>query len=430
MLVLLACVPADLAAQTCNLEHADNMVTIAGGAVIYLSRPTFDCGNGTTIAADSGVYVKSVGRIDFMGRVRFNEPDRSLTAQNAQYVGREHRLMAQQNVVLTDRASGTILRSPTLDYFQKSASNPDPRIEVYSGRPHATLVRKRADASGVDTTNVDSDRMQIIAEKMFRGWGSVDVKRGKLTSRSNYAEFDQDGNFMRLYGQANIVSDTFKVTADSIDADLVNGDTFKELRARINARIDSKSATVEAPIVRVTFDKGEVQRLIALGGAKAKDPKAQQAKSVSQDFTLIADSIDVKSPGQKLESVIAVGHAAGERKPDTLDAKLPATINRDWVRGDTVQAFFTDTKPDTARVLQRIVANGSPASSTYRLRQKVKDSQSDSTEMSVNYLTAHHIDVVMKNGAVDVVRAQGDIHGIYLQKPPKAQPAKGAGTGK
>lgn len=421
LLLIVFALPMTLRAQrqSCDLGNSRQAYSVASGSVIYLSGPVFVCDNGTRITADSGVYVQSTGRVDFMGNVRFTEAERSLTSQYAQYIGRERRLMAQQNVVLSDKVSGTMLRAISLDYYQKSPSNADSRIEVYSGRPHATVIKQRKGSNAVDTTNVDADRIQIVAEKTFRGWGGVDVNRGKLKSRSAYAEFDQDGNYMRLYGRATVQSDSFKVTADSIDADLVNGDTFRELRARIDARIESNNVDVAAPVARVSFNEGLVERLIAMGGAILKKPALAQARIVSPDFILVADSIDAMSPGQKLESMIAVGDAAFERTPDSLDAKLPGAIARDWVRGDTVQAFFATLNPDTARVLERIVAKGAPAKSAYRLKEKPKNSKTDAIEVSVNYLTALMIDVVLKDGAVDVVHAEGDIHGVYLQKPPK-----------
>jgi hypothetical protein len=119
--------------------------------------------------------------------------------------------------------------------------------------------------------------------------------------------------------------------------------------------------------------------------------------------------------------VFAVGRARGERWGDTLqDRALPELIRNDWVQGDTIRAYFAeapDTMADTTRVLERIVALGAPASSTYRLREQ----QGDRVEVSVNYLTAKMLDVTFKDGAVHKVLAEGEIRGIYLQPPARAQ---------
>jgi hypothetical protein len=428
VLLLLALVAprAHAQGQSCDLGDSRQLYSVGGGVVVYVGGPVFRCANGTTIIADSAIYVQSTGRVDFIRNVRFNEAERSLTSQYAQYIGRERRLMAQQDVVLTNKSDGTTLTALSLDYLQKGPTNPEARVDVHSGRPRATMYRKRADnAALIDTTIVDADRMQIVGENVFRGWGSVDIRRGGTKSRSGYAEFDQNGSYMKLYLGAVVESDTMKLVADSIDADLVNSNEFKEIRARHNAKLEGKDVDVTAPWLRIVFDSGTVARMVAVGG-KRFGPEAPQATSNSEAFSLIADSIDAKTPKQKIDQVIAVGAAYGEQTPDSLDKDLPAVIAKDWVRGDTVQAYFTaaDTAAtaarDTARVLSRLVAVGSPAASTYRQRQIVNDS----TEISVNYLTARKIDVMFKAGEVDRVRAEGDIKGLYLQPPKKTETAQ------
>lgn len=417
LLLLLLPATARAQRQNCDLLGSGQLYSVGGGEVVYVGRPVFTCESGMRITADSAIVVKTTSRADFIGNVHFTENDRSLTSQYAQYLGTERKLQAQGNVVLTDRRDGSILRAPTLDYFQQTAANKEARIEIYSGRPHATLMRKRTNSNAVDTTNVDSDRMQLIGQNTFRGWGSVKVVRGKLNTQSGFAEFVQDSNRMKLTGQAVVISDTVTLKADTIDGTTVNGDQFKEMYARVNASLDTKNVKVQSPSLRVSFDKGNVTRLVAVGGQRT-GPTAPQAKAQSEGFTLTADSIDARTPNQKLDTVAAVGGALAQRTVDSLDAKLPDLIKRDWVRGDTVRASFEDA--DTARVLKRIIARGAPASSTYRMREKDK-SNPKNTKLSVNYITAKLIDVRFKKGDVEKVRAEGDIKGMYLQPPSKGQ---------
>lgn len=411
--------------QSCDIANSRQIYSVAGGAVIYLGGPVFACPNGTRILADSAVYVRSTGRIDFMGNVRFNELRRSLTSQYAQYLaGNERKLMAQGSVVLTDKDNGTTLRAQSIDYLQETPTR-QARIDALSGRPVATIIRRKTPGGNltagqpVDTTRVESDQLTIFGEQSFRGRGNVNVYRGKMTSNSSYAEFDQTKNYMKLTGGAVVRTDTFTLSGDTIEANTTEADEFKDLRARVATKLKSNDIDVEAPGLNVTFTEGAVTRVVAIGGARLGG--AAQARATSQDFVLIADSIDAVTPGQKLETVVAVGKAFGERRPDSLDAKLPDLVATDWVRGDTVRAFFVDAvpapgrvRPDTAgRVVDRIVAAGAPASSTYRLREN----RNGQSEVSVNYLTARTIDVVMKNGSVDRVNAAGDIRGVYLQPP-------------
>jgi lipopolysaccharide export system protein LptA len=407
--------------QTCDLAGSRQTNYVDQGAIIYAGGPVFTCSGGSRILADSAIYVQATGRVDFIGNVRFNDAERTLNADNAQYLPRERRVMAQGNVVLTSKLDGSTLRAPLMDYYQKSDTYPEERIDVPAGRPRATMIRQRANAVQRDTTIVDADRMQIIGERLFRGWGNVQSRRGKLTSVSNYAEFDEQQNRMRLTGQASVQSDTFRLRADSIEAVLADGDQFKELHAYREVILDSEQVDLTAPVVRLSFADGEVERIISLGGSRVR-PGAPLARAVSPDFVLVADSIDALSPKQKLQRVIAIGRARGERTADSIaDRNLPALIRNDWVQGDTVLAYFGARKDtattDSSRVLERIVAMGSPASSTYRMREQV----GDSVELSVNYLTAKKLDVTFKDGAVQKVAAEGEIRGLYLQPPARAQ---------
>ena len=422
-LVLLIAMPQLLAAQSqdCDLAGSRQLYSVANGDVIYVGGPVFVCTSGSRILADSAIIMQTIGRTEFMGNVRFNDPDRSLTAQNAQYLPRERKIMAQINVVLTNKKDGSTLTATSLDYYQPSNAYPGGRIDVLSGRPRGKMIRQRRDSNVRDTTFIDSDRMQIIGENTFRGWGNVNTRRGTLTSTSQFAEFDEPNNRMRLTGKAVVQSDTFKLRADSIDAVLIDGDEFKELHAFREVILESEDVDLTAPVLHLTFEKGEVERLVAIGGAKTGGQP--QPRAISPDFVLTADSIEALSPNQKLERVNAVGKAHGERWADTIaDRDLPQLIRNDWVRGDTIRASFKDgTAKDTTRVLERVIATGKPASSTYRLREQV----GDTVEVSVNYITAKKLDVVFKEGEVQNVKAEGEIRGLYLQPPRRAEATTG-----
>ncbi len=424
---------AGFAQNSCELVESRQLYSVSSGTVIYVGAPNFLCQNGSRILADSAIILQQAGRADFIGHVRFSDNDRTLTAEQAQYVSADRRVMAQINVVLTNKRDGSMLRANSLDYFQPSPTYPEGRIDVHSGRPRGTIIRQRANTAVRDTTVIDSDRMQIIGEQTFRGWGNVQTHRGAMTTNSQFAEFNEAANRMVLSGGAVVQSDTFRLRADSIDAVVVNGDEFRELHAFREVMLESEGVDLTAPIVRLFFTEGKVERLVALGGSKVRED-APQARSVSPDFVLTADSIDAMSPQQKLERVFAVGRARGERFGDSaVDNTLPELIRNDWVQGDTVRAYFTERTPgaaplgqarpvaaagpDSTRVLERIAATGNPASSTYRLREEV----GDSVEVSVNYLTAKKLDVIFKEGAVHKVVAEGAIRGLYLQPPARAQ---------
>jgi hypothetical protein len=146
---------------------------------------------------------------------------------------------------------------------------------------------------------------------------------------------------------------------------------------------------------------------------------------VTPDFKLVADSIDALAPAQKLQEVHAIGLAYAERAADSLDVNLPDLIKRDWLRGDTVRAYFVEA-PDSVkarraktdstnfdRVLERMIASGGerPATAIFRVR----DEQDPTKQVQVNYLAARKITSFFKDGAVYDVNAEGEIKGMYLQ---------------
>lgn len=176
-----------------------------------------------------------------------------------------------------------------------------------------------------------------------------------------------------------------------------------------------------------------------------------QPRATSTEFWLMADSIDAIAPGQRLERVIAVGNAYGERTADSLAVELPEVIARDWLRGDTITGYFAtvavadstaeasasresvepavasaageeDTSPSDSTqmrtVLERLVAVGPEgrAQSLYRIREK-----DDPADPSVNFLVANRIVLLMQNGEVSRVEAEGPIKGWHLQPEQKSR---------
>ena len=151
-----------------------------------------------------------------------------------------------------------------------------------------------------------------------------------------------------------------------------------------------------------------------------------------------ADSIDVVAPAQQIREAVAIGSAYGERvTPDSLRKYLPeaspdaaALIANDWMRGDTVRAFFMAnpakaTDPGASdRIMERLFASGTPAQSMYRMR----DEGNPSLKLSINYLVASQIEVTFHEGAASLLRASGDAKGVYLQPEEAARRTRAGGA--
>lgn len=373
-----------------------NELQYLGGGVVL------NCEAGTRIRSDSVMITRAGGYADFIGNVSFTDTAKTLTAATARYYTRNRHLAAQGGsgrVVLTDLATGSLIVSPTLDYFQD-----DDRIQIYSGRPVATLFRTPADQRQPgDTTEVVADAMTIRGQQIFEGEGNVVIERADVVATAQRrAFFDEGGGILRLVGGARMEGD-YTLTGDSIlayterapavadsqggadrrlpgrlppppDTALLVADTagldlarppvddpdaapadpndFREIVALGTATLTSAEMTAEGARIRVLFAAGEVERLVVLApgpeeGVAAPAPPGEtgarpRAVARSATFTMEADSIDALAPGQVVDQVLAVGTARGVMR-DTVAADLegvPEIARDNWIEGDTIRAFF------------------------------------------------------------------------------------------
>lgn len=504
----LALVPAALRAQQkCDVAQAGgktqifgqgtpNQATYMGGGV------TITCPDGRLIRADSMVMLEAGDQRLLYGHASYSDKEKTLTADEIDYLGAQHHMFAKFGassplVTLVDKINGAVIRGQFMDYYPAQGTQ-ESKTTIYSGagaaRPHAVLHGKsqkgpaqRDSAAAPDSsaardsaaaarpaapappdttvTLVDADRMEITGQKAFHAIGNVVLTRADMKATASEAVYDPDAEHLRLSGSAKVTGDQFNLTAGTVDGTLA-GNEFKEVVATYQAVLDSKDLHVKSPMMTVGFDKGQVQRLVALSAERSRRTASDGnvlAQADAKDFHLVADSIDARAPNQKIEQVVAVGHARGEQQNDSIKVKMPEIASKDWLEGDTITGFFTDAQPkaraekngkasngkngrsaasatprlagkpvgdttatrtpaDTAeRVLERIVAvgaNGTPARSMYR----ITDSKKPAAAPAISYLLARKIVVAFRDGQVREVSADGEIRGIHLE--PQEQPQK------
>jgi hypothetical protein len=132
---------------------------------------------------------------------------------------------------------------------------------------------------------------------------------------------------------------------------------------------------------------------------------------------MLADSLDVAMPGQRVQLVRALGSALAEGRPDTVHFRAERPDTLDWLFGDTIVAHF-DTVPvkDTSKTpnIKQLFASGH-ASSLYHM------APSDTVERrpAINHVIARliTIDFNQQNGAqkVATVTTVDSVYGIYIE---------------
>lgn len=430
-LLVLPAAPAQ--AQDCTvIENETFNVTNSGTPqqVTHVTGVVFRCPGGKLLRAATAYSFEASGMIDMSGNVYYADAERSVSADNAQYFKREQRIIATGNAVVRDLRSGSVIRGNRLEYTQAA-----PGREAYLQaspsvpRPTALLVDDRTPGRR-DTTTVEADMLELFGENRFRATGTAILRRDSLSGFGAQLDYDQRTGSMELVVNARLEGPSYQLTGDTVRA-LMEQDTIRQVSSHGAAVLTTKDITVESPFLRLVLEQGELERLIA-DRKGSRGGVGGQAHIRAERFRLVADSIDALAPGQQLERVIAIGTAYGEvldtLPPPTAEGELQAALAHDWMKGDTVQAFFavnpraaTDSTVDE-RVLERVVTSGAPASSLYRKLERVTapadaaaDAELPGPRYSIGYLLARRIEVFMQDGEVADVKATDDVRGLYLQ---------------
>ncbi len=224
---------------------------------------------------------------------------------------------------------------------------------------------------------IEADHFTLEGRRHFRAGGNVVVMRDSLHAFGDSLDYDQESGGMSVFEGARVENANYLLRGESIS--LIPQTGLREtLLARGDATLTGDDVLIAAPAIRIFLEKGVVERLVALaeppplpGQEQEFDPSglspgdlaralaARRQPSAAADdtatdslanrpvvsadrFNLSGDSIDVLSPGQRLQLVTAVGSARAEEIPaDTLAyEELPEVAWRDWMEGDTVLAHF------------------------------------------------------------------------------------------
>jgi hypothetical protein len=124
---------------------------------------------------------------------------------------------------------------------------------------------------------------------------------------------------------------------------------------------------------------------------------------------MLADSLDVHMPNQRVREVRAVRRAFAEGRPDS-------TIHADttnWLRGDTIVAYFDTLPPvDTSKgpEIHKLVATAN-AEAFYNLAA----SDTALHRPAINYVKGHEITINFDSQKVTDIAVEGKVAGIYLE---------------
>ena len=372
---------------------------IGGGVDAYCE------GQDVTLRADSAESYGQANVLYLIGNVHYTEPRVRVDSRRMTYFRSEERLLAEGdvNAVLP---SGTTMRGPQAEYFRAvPAIRPRTRL-IAPGRPDIQLIQSDSSGRPTEPVHVVADRVVMEGDSLVYASGRVEITRTDVDARGDSAFLDGSREFARLMRGPSITGKgerPFTLSGAVIDLFSKQRLLQRVLAAR-EAHAVSGDLNLAADTIDLRVSANQLQRAYAWGPSRAK--------ATSPERNLVADSLDVVMPAQRVREVRAVRKAFAETLPDTTKIR---SGERDWLRGDTIVAYFdsTATRDTAARPrLRELVARGSASS-----RYQVASDQGGPRRPSINYVRGREITVSMNptSQGVRTVDVLDQVAGLFLE---------------
>lgn len=390
---------------TYKRESDGSQTTLIGGGFVGHCQ-----GENNRIRADSLEQYGFAGLVNLFGNVVYEEPGKMrINAARATYFTREQRLFADGGVVATQLASGSTFTGPSIEYFRAVPGvRPASRL-IAPNRPTLSVIEKDSTGKPGVPVLITGNTLQDEGDTLLYAWGNVTITRNQILAESDSASYDKVGNRSRLIRQARVSNNDpkqpFRLMGDTID--LFNKDrALERVLALHNGRATNQDFIMTSERIDLRLVDQKLDRAYASGDGQSKATTPQQE--------LVADSIEIHLPGQRVTEVRAIGSAVTTGVPDTLRIK---SEDRDVLRGDTVIAQFDTNRVvgDTSQQVRvrDIEARGN-ASSFFQVASKA----GPTFPPAMNYLRAKTILIAFDTGAVRSVVADSSATGIYLEPAP------------
>lgn len=429
VLVIACATRASAQATTCELiqqmaTHTTTMTvngqstTFAGGGVLVRCPA-----RGITLKGDSAEQYPD--RWYMVGHVNYAEPRFTLQSSFLTYYPGDERIVASGDVHAA-LPNGSTLVGPQAEYM-RAVPRLRPEAQMTAiGRPTITVIQKDSTGKPQPPLSVLADRVFMNGDSLMYGSGRVILQREDISANGDSVFLDSGRETMRLMRNPQLIGKRnrpFELRGSVIDA-FSKDRKLQRVIARDSAVAVSQDLTLTADTIDLRVDNDLLQQAYAWG-AKSRST----AKSPTQN--LVADSIDVEMPKQRVRTVRAFNRALAQGKADTVRYRAEPPDTTDWLRGDTILAHF-DTMPpkDTTKApdIRQLVANGK-ASALYHV------AVSDTTvhKPAINYVRAKHIVIDFDSQKVALVTARDSVVGLYVEPAPDSTRARGAqppGSGK
>lgn len=396
--------------HTSSITVGQQTTTFAGGGVL-VHCPA----RGITLRGDSAEQYPD--RWYMVGHVDYSEPRFALKSNFLTYYPTDERVVATGDVHAS-LPNGSTLVGPQAEY-RREVPRIRPRAQMTAlGRPTILIIQKDSTGKPQPPLNVVADRVFMDGDSLVYGGGNVSLVREDLTATGDSVFLDSGRETMRLMRKPRLVGKRdrpFELRGEIIDAYSKNR-KLQRVVARAHAVAVSQDLTLTADTIDLRVDDDLLQHAFAWGASRATATSATQH--------MVADSLDVDMPHQRVRTVRAFDRAFAEARTDTVRFHAAPPDTTDWLRGDTILAHFDTLPPrDTTKNpdIRQLVANGQ-ASAMYH----VPASDTVVRAPAINYVRAKHIVIDFDSSRVALVSARDSVVGLYVEPAPDSTGAAGA----
>jgi hypothetical protein len=296
------------------------------------------------------------------------------------------------------------LKGPQVDYRRAV-----PRVRtrpqtLANGRPTATIIQK-------DSTGKEQPPIEVVANTIFMdgdsliyGSGQVQITRPEINSTSDSAFINSGTEIMQLMRNPVVVgtkSRPFRLVGERIDL-FSKEKKLQRVISRSKAQANSQDLTLRADTIDLRITADQLQRAFAWGPSRA------HATSSTQN--MIADSLDVHMPDQRVREVRLLRKAFAEGRADSISFRADTT---NWIRGDTIIAYFDTLPPaDTSKgpAIRKLISTDR-AEAFYNLAP----SDTSLHRPAINYVKGREITINFEEQKVANIAVEGKVAGIYVE---------------
>ena len=374
------------------------------------------------LRSDSLEYYGDEGRAFFIGRVDYTEPRLTLKSDFLTYFQREERILATSNVDAI-LPSGSNLKGPTLEFW-RAIPGVRQQHATAVGRPTISIVERDSAGRPQPPVTVTGNNVWLTGDSVVASSGQVVVVRPELTASGDSLFLDGSTGLLRLMRTPRVVGRRgrpYTLVGETIDV-LSRNRRLERVLAKSKAEATSEDLNLKSDTIDLRIVNDSLNRAVSWG--------ASRARAVSASQSILADSIDVLMPGQRLREMHAVGNAVAEGAPDSTRFR---TRERDRLTGDTIVAHFDTSaslvRDTTSKPRIRLLVSSGDATSLQHLPPR------DTTlrTPAIVYVVGRAIDVNFDSGAVKHVQVRDDSlsSGLYLEpeKPGAVRRAAPAASG-